>query len=469
MCKAGDLDGVAVDVVEFVHPALGPDAQVLPGLAAAVDILVVVEGDHEVVGLFVQEAYCCFEHLVAEVLPLVDQDGVVLDVASRGFVQGQLHDRVVVGLILFLVLDLFVQDLRAELEEVHHLDAALAQGDLLVGKKPLDVVDEGDVVADKEDFFDLRVVLLEKGRAVDENEGLAAAGGARDDSVAALDLAGQGLLVVVEDLEAAPVLFALLFGAPVGQLEAHNGEEHALEALEFPVCDVEAELGHEHPLEGLEEAAARGVGPVVRLGVQVVAEEDLVGVDDLVEVLLLVLVLVDVGEDDAAVHRDLHLALEAGVGGEKDAVLLEAVHDIGEVLACLTEGVAALLGLAAHVQNEVLGVGLADLLQGPVLDLEDDEAHLVGEEKEVGLFALDVGEVPGEIAAVGPGDPLEEAVELPLAVGCELIHVAGDHGGHGCRSPSLFNRRLRCNGSRRSEGPGERPPHPCPLPRETVS
>jgi len=34
---------------------------------------------------------------------------------------------------------------------VHHLDAALAQGDLLVGKKPLDVVDEGDVEADKED------------------------------------------------------------------------------------------------------------------------------------------------------------------------------------------------------------------------------------------------------------------------------------------------------------------------------
>ena len=322
MCKAGDLDGVAVDVVEFVHPALGPDAQVLPGLAPAVDVLVVVEGDHEVVGLRVQKAYCCLEHLVAEVLPLVDEDGLVPEAACLGLVQGQLHDRVVVGLVLFLVLDRFAQDLRAELEEVHHLDAALAQGDLLVGKKPLDVVDEGDVVADKEDVLDPGVVLFEKGRAVDEDEGLAAARGARDDAVAALDLAGQGLLVVVEDPEAAPVLLALLFGAPVGQLEAYDGEEHALEAIELPAGDVEAELGHEHPLEGLEEAAARGVGPVVRLGVQIVAEEDFVGVDYFVEVLLFVLVLVDVGEDDAAVHGDLHLAPEAGVGGKKDAVLL---------------------------------------------------------------------------------------------------------------------------------------------------
>ena len=73
--------------------------------------------------------------------------------------------------------------------------------------------------------------------------------------------------------------------APVGQLEADDGEEHALEVLQLPARDLETELGHEHPLEGIEEAPARGVGPVIRGGVQIVAEEDLVRVDDLVEVL----------------------------------------------------------------------------------------------------------------------------------------------------------------------------------------
>ena len=419
-----------------MHPALGPDAQVLPGLTAEVDVLVVVEGDHEVVGLWVQKAHDCFEHLVAEVLPLVDEYCVVPEVACLGLFQGQLHDRVVVDLVLFLILDRFAQDLRAEFEEVHHLDAALAQGDLLVGKKPLDVVDEGDVVADEEDVMDPGVVLLEKGRSVDEDEGLAAARGARDDAVAALDLAGQGLLVVVEDLEAPPVLFALLFAAPVGQLEAHDGEEHALEALEFSAGDVEAELGREHPLEGLEKAAARGVGPVVRLGMQVVAEEDLVGVDDPVEVFFFVFVLVDVGEDDAAVHGDLHLTLEVGVGGEKIAILFDAFHDIDEVLPRLLVGVAVFFFLSAHIQDEVLRVGFADLVQCPVLDLEDDETYLVGEQKEVGLFAPDVGKVPGEVAVVRPGDALEEAVELPLPFGLELFNIAGDHRRHVDSHPS---------------------------------
>ena len=73
------------------------------------------------------------------------------------------------------------------------------------------------------------------------------------------------------------------------------------------------------------------------------------------------------------------MPLKAGVGGEKIAVLLDPVHDVGEIVSCLLEGVAPFLRLAAHVEDEILGVGLADLVQRPVLDLEDDEAHFVGE------------------------------------------------------------------------------------------
>ena len=55
-----------------------------------------------------------------------------------------------------------------------NLDTPFAQGDSLIREQLLDVIDECDIEADKEDALDGRIVLLEEGGFMDKNECLAA-------------------------------------------------------------------------------------------------------------------------------------------------------------------------------------------------------------------------------------------------------------------------------------------------------
>jgi hypothetical protein len=77
-----------------------------------------------------------------------------------------------------------------------------------------------------------------------------------------------------------------------------------------------------------------------------------------------------------------------------------------------------------------VGICLDDLVQGPILDLEDQQAHLAPEQDEVRLPAFDVGEVPGGELVVGLGDRFEESVEPTFSVSFELLDAPGNHRGH---------------------------------------
>ena len=70
-------------------------------------------------------------------------------------------------------------------------------------------------------------------------------------------------------------------------------------------------------------------------------------------------------------------------------------------------------------------VRLHYLVDGPILDLEDQEAHLTPEEDEIRLPALDVGQVPSGELVVGLGDRFQESIEAPLALGLELLDAPG--------------------------------------------
>ena len=112
------------------------------------------------------------------------------------------------------------------------------------------------------------------------------------------------------------------------------------------------------------------------------------------------------------------------------SVLTDLLHDQVEIGPRLLEGILPLLLTAIHEQEEVLGCALDDLVDRPVLDLEDDEADVFGIEYEIGFPPLDVGQVPRQVPVVGPGDSLEEPVESAFAGRGEDLDVVGDHRGH---------------------------------------
>jgi len=79
---------------------------------------------------------------------------------------------------------------------------------------------------------------------------------------------------------------------------------------------------------------------------------------------------------------------------------------------------------------EAIRVSFDDLVNGPVLNLKDDEANVFGIEYEIRFSILDVGQVPRQVAVIRPGTRLEKPVESALA-GCgERLDVVGDHRGH---------------------------------------
>jgi len=180
---------------------------------------------------------------------------------------------------------------------------------MLFDKESADVIDESDVVTDEKDGPDVRIAFLQKGGAVDKDEGLAAPRGSGDYSVPAVQLPGDALLVVIEEFQSAGGWYAGLAGPPVGKGDPHLGKDHLPKPVEFPAGDGETGFYLEHSVEGFPELLSRRVGTERGLRVEVVPEENAIGGDYSVKPLLFVFKLVDVGKDDGAVYRHLDLVI----------------------------------------------------------------------------------------------------------------------------------------------------------------
>ena len=141
------------------------------------------------------------------------------------FFQGEVRHCPVIVLVLLFVVDLLAEDPGTEFVEVEDLDPPGTQGHLLRREEPFDIVDEGDVEAEKEDPLHRRVVPEKEIGLVDEDEGLAAAGGPREDTVASIELPGDGLLVVVEHLYLPFVFRIVVVVFSLRQLDAYRGED----------------------------------------------------------------------------------------------------------------------------------------------------------------------------------------------------------------------------------------------------
>ena len=102
------------------------------------------------------------------------------------------------------------------------LDSALTQANPFFGKKPLDVIDKRDVVADEKDLLDCRIVLLQQGCLVDKNQGLPASRWTDNDPVPPVILPGNGLLVMVQHPEPLDLMTEPVFRVPAGQFNPDN-------------------------------------------------------------------------------------------------------------------------------------------------------------------------------------------------------------------------------------------------------
>lgn len=93
---------------------------------------------------------------------------------------------------------------------------------------------------------------------------------------------------------------------------------------------------------------------------------------------------------------------------------------------------------AAGGEGEVLGVGLEDGVEGPVLDLEDQQAAAGVEDQEVGMAVLrtDGDVVPAEVVVF---EELAEAGGEAALAGGGLAGEGvggGEEGGYGHISPA---------------------------------
>ena len=149
-----DLPGVAVDPPELAGaPGLDPDR--LPGTLLAVEVLVGIQGDHQVASR-PEQGQQDLQHVVPEILALVHQEGVTgagLRVVVFQGLPGQLEDGFVISRVRVVEFHLHPQDLLAYFVKVGDLDPVPSHADPLFLEEPLQVAGQGDVVADQKDPF----------------------------------------------------------------------------------------------------------------------------------------------------------------------------------------------------------------------------------------------------------------------------------------------------------------------------
>jgi len=116
----------------------------------------------------------------------------------------------------------------------------------------------------------------------------------------------------------------------------------------------------------------------------------------------------------------------------------DLVHEISEIFPGLAKGVFPNLLSAAYEKLKLIGISREDLVERPVLDLEDDEAGVLGVKDEIRFLPLDVRLIPGHVRVVGPGAGLEKPVKVPLPRCCEGLDFGRNHCGHVIKYRALF-------------------------------
>jgi len=140
------------------------------------------------------------EHVVGKILSLVDQDRIVAKITGRQLLQGILDDHFIVLQVRLFIWNVLSRDLCAELKEVTNLDAILSKGNMFIGEKTADVVDERNIIANKENIMNVGIVMLQKAGTMNQDERFTTTRGTRDDTVPGIVLPGNAFLVMIEEL-----------------------------------------------------------------------------------------------------------------------------------------------------------------------------------------------------------------------------------------------------------------------------
>jgi len=83
---------------------------------------------------------------------------------------------------------------------VTNLDAILSKGNMFIGEKTADVVDERNIIANKENIMNVGIVMLQKAGTMNQDERFTTTRGTRDDTVPGIVLPGNAFLVMIEEL-----------------------------------------------------------------------------------------------------------------------------------------------------------------------------------------------------------------------------------------------------------------------------
>jgi len=73
---------------------------------------------------------------------------------------------------------------------------------MFIGEKTADVVDERNIIANKENIMNVGIVMLQKAGTMNQDERFTTTRGTRDDTVPAIVLSGNAFLVMIEELQA---------------------------------------------------------------------------------------------------------------------------------------------------------------------------------------------------------------------------------------------------------------------------
>ena len=145
---------------------------------------------------------------------------------------------------------------------------------------------------------------------------------------------------------------------------------------------------------------------------------------DVAQVMVEELLPVDVGKDHAVAQRDLGPAWGGGSWERRPS--LPIASSTGVLYPSPGGGDWGGLLSGPDLQADVLGIGVDDLVEHPVLDLEDEQSDGVVVEDEVGFAIFDLGCVPHQEVVVGLRHLGQPAVDAALAVGVEAGNALGD-------------------------------------------
>ena len=107
-------------------------------------------------------------------------------------------------------------------------------------------------------------------------------------------------------------------------------------------------------------------------------------------------------------------------------VLFDLVHDLAEVFTDLLEGVLTRDLFPSDIKGEELGIGGNDLVQGPVLDLEDDQTSVLRVKNKIRLMPSYIWLIPGNVPYIRLGTGLKKPIKDALSFGCERMDINRD-------------------------------------------